>query len=60
MGIIGYMYSFFYEKKICEFCHKKYYVPKKKRLYQSVESHDTCSYNCSINLLSEYYNNLKK
>ncbi len=63
MGVVGYIYSFFYEKKTCEFCHKKYYIPKKKQkkpMHESADSHDTCSYNCSINLLSEYYNNFKK
>lgn len=59
MGAWSYIYSFFYEKKTCEFCGKRYYVSKnseKTPLHKKLNSHDTCSYNCSINLLSEYYN----
>jgi hypothetical protein len=59
MGAWSYIYSLFYEKKTCEFCGKRYYVgwkSGKQPLHIKMNSHETCSYNCSINLLSEYYN----
>ena len=56
MGLLNYVYSFFYDKKICEYCGKKYYLRKENSISgpKFIESHDTCSYNCSINLISNY------
>ena len=52
MGILNYVYSFFYVKKTCDQCGKKYYMSKKDssedRLY------DVCSYNCAMNKLSNH------
>ena len=53
MGLIEYAYSFFYVKKTCEQCGKKYYINKKDACEKTL--YDVCSYNCTMNKLSEHH-----
>lgn len=52
MGILNYVYSFFYVKKTCDQCGKKYYMNRKESSEDSL--YDVCSYNCAMNKLSNH------
>lgn len=50
MGLREYIYSFFYVKKTCEQCGKRYYINRKDSSEETL--YDICSYNCAMNKLS--------